>query len=152
MAMALARSPTWAQVNQVSPVSSAVGTANVTTYTNDPRSFVWSNGTPTASGNDAGGATASGAGAGFTFTVTADTTTRTLLVYIGGSGTTGRLTAHLSDASAADYVDTSLGGTGRYDGVYTLVFHAASAGQQLRVTWTQASGSGSVSLQAAALQ
>jgi hypothetical protein len=130
----------------------AVGTANVTTYTNDPRSFVWSNGTPTASGNDAGGATASGAGAGFTFTVTADTTTRTLLVYIGGAGTTGRLTAHLSDASAADYVDTSLGGTGRYDGVYTLVFHAASAGQQLRVTWTQASGSGSVSLQAAALQ
>jgi hypothetical protein len=58
----------------------------------------------------------------------------------------------LSDASADDYVDTSLTGISRYDGFYTLTFKAASPGQSLQVTWTQAAGAGSITLQAAALQ
>jgi hypothetical protein len=129
-----------------------VGTGTVAAYFDDPRSFSWTNGTPSTSGNDTSGATTSGIGAGFTFSVVADTTQRTLIVYVGGSNSTGKLTAHLSDASAADYVDTSLSGSGRYDGFYTLTFKAASAGKQLRVTWTQTAGTGSVSLQAAALK
>ena len=129
-----------------------VGTGTVAAYFNDPRSFSWTNGTPSTSGNDTSGATTSGIGAGFTFSVVADTTQRTLIVYVGGSNSTGKLTAHLSDVSAADYVDTSLNGSGRYDGFYTLTFKAASAGKQLRVTWTQTAGTGSVSLQAAALK
>ncbi len=129
-----------------------VGTANVTTYFDDPRSFVWTDGTPSASGNDSAGATTSGIGAGFTFSVAADTTSRTLIVYVGGFNSTGRLVAHLSDASAADYVDASLAGSGRYDGFYTLTYKAASAGKQLQITWTQAAGPGSISLQAAVLR
>ena len=35
----------------------------------------------------------------------ADTTTRTLLVYVGGWTSGGKLVAHLSDSSAADFVD-----------------------------------------------
>jgi hypothetical protein len=131
---------------------SAVGTNTVNAYSNDPRSFTWSNGTPTASGNDSAGATTTGLNAGFTFSVPAGTTPRTLIIYVGGVNSTGKLTAHLSDASAADYVDTSVSGSGRYDGVYKLTFKAASDGRRLQVTWTQAAGSGSLALQAAALQ
>jgi hypothetical protein len=130
----------------------AVGTGTVTAYSGDPRSFVWTNGTPNATGNDTSGAASSGIGAGFSFSVPADTTTRSLVVYVGGFNSTGKLTAHLSDSSAVDFVDTSLTGTGRYDGYYSLVFHAASAGKQLQITWTQTGGSGSITLQGAALR
>jgi len=62
----------------------------------------------------------------------------------------GRLVAHLSDNSAADYVN-SYSAAGHYGLVYTLTYRAASDGQQLLVTWTQASGTGTIQLQAAAL-
>ena len=129
-----------------------VGTGTVTAYFDDARSFVWSNGTPTASGSDSAGATTTGIGTGFTFSVPAGTAPRTLVIYVGGTNSTGKLTAHLSDVSAADFVDTSISGSARYDGLYTLTFHAASEGQQLQVTWTQSAGSGSIALQAAVLQ
>ena len=129
-----------------------VGTGTVTAYFDDARTFTWSNGTPNAAGNDSAGATTTGVGAGFSFSVAAGTAPRTILVYVGGTNSTGRLTAHLSDASAPDYVDVSISGSARYDGLYTLTFHAASEGQQLQITWTQAAGAGSISLQAAALQ
>ena len=61
------------------------------------------------------------------------------------------LTAHLSDGSAPDFVDTGFSSTGQYDVVYTLNYHAASDGEQLTVLWTQFSGGGNVTLQAAAL-
>jgi hypothetical protein len=129
-----------------------VGTGNVSTYFDDPRTFTWTNGTPTLIGNDNSGATTSGIGAGVSFSVAADTTPRTLIIYVGGINSTGKLTAHLSDGSAADFVDMSLTGSGRYGGTYTLTFKSASAGQQLVVTWTQAAGTGSISLQAAAVR
>ena len=129
-----------------------VGTGTVTAYFDDARSFVWSNGTPTGSGSDSAGATTTGIGTGFTFSVPAGTAPRTLVIYVGGTNSTGKLTAHLSDVSAADFVDTSISGSARYDGLYTLAFHAASEGQQLQVTWTQSAGSGSIALQAAVLQ
>jgi len=129
-----------------------LGNASISAYFDDPRSFIWTDGTPSASGNDSAGATASGIGTGFSFSVAADTTTRTLFVYLGGSDSTGMLSAHLSDSSAPDFTNVPLSGSGRYDGVYTLIFNAASAGQQLQITWTQTAGTGSISLQAAALQ
>jgi len=65
----------------------------------------------------------------------------------------GKLVAHLSDGSAADFVNTSYSsGTGQYKVVYTLTYRAASAGQHLTVQRTHASGTGNVTLQAAALQ
>jgi hypothetical protein len=85
--------------------------------------------------------------------VPADTKTRTLLIYVGGWLSGGKFMAHLSDGSAADFVNTSFSSTtGQYDAVYTLTYHAATSRQQLVVQWTQASGTGNVTLQAAALQ
>jgi hypothetical protein len=82
----------------------------------------------------------------------ADRATRTAMIYVGGNASGGKLTAHLSDGSAPDFVDTSLSGTARYDAVYTLSYFASTPGQQLLVTWTKESGTGSVSLQSVALQ
>src|SRR5204862_1756882 len=90
----------------------------------------------------------------------ADTTTRTLTVYIGAQNGNGRLTAHLSDGSATDYVNSLTAGRQRSDGVYTLTYQAASAGQTITVSWILAGGpkgslsggrGGNVSVQGAAL-
>ena len=128
-----------------------VGTGSAASYTNDPRTLTWSDGTPVASGSDTAGVSITGIGNGFRITVPADTTARTLKVYVGGSTSGGKLVAHLSDGSAPDYIDTAFSGTGQYDAVYTLTYQAASIGQQLVVSWTQASGTGNVTLQGAAL-
>ena len=64
----------------------------------------------------------------------ADTALRTLKVYVGAWQTQGQMAAHLSDGSAADYVDTSLSNSAGVTtlGVYTLgyrgVFHDAVHG------------------------
>jgi uncharacterized protein YndB with AHSA1/START domain len=114
--------------------------------------MTWSDGTPTATGtNNVAGNYIAGVGNGFQISAPADTTTRTLLVYVGGWNSGARLSAHLSDGSAADFVNTAFSATGQYDVVYTLTYRAASAGQQLVVQWTQASGTGNVTVQAVAL-
>ena len=75
-----------------------------------------------------------------------------LYLYVGGWNSGGQLTAHLSDGSAADIVDASFSSaTTQYKAVYALSYRAASAGQTLTVQWTQVSGVGNVTLQAAAL-
>ena len=121
------------------------------TYSNDPRIMTWNDGTPTLCASSAGGVSVTGTSNGFLTTVPADTAIRTLELYVGGSISRGMLTAHLSDGSAPDFVDTGLSSTGQYDGVYTLNYHAASDGEQLTVLWTLFSGGGNVTLQAAAL-
>ena len=137
---------------------SVIGGATVQPYTSDPRFLSWSDGTPTLEGSDSsgvatGGGTSaqnSGRGQGFHISVPADPTSRTLYIYVGGSNSSGTLTAHLSDSSAPDYV-SSLSGAGQYDAVYTLVYRADTAGQQLVVEWVQTSDTGNVTLQGAAL-
>ncbi|HVO90197.1 MAG TPA: hypothetical protein VMV45_16795, partial [Casimicrobiaceae bacterium] len=121
------------------------------TYTNDPRLMTWRGGTPTASGSTTGGLYIAGRDHGFRLILPADTTVRTIQIYIGGWASTGKLTAHLSDGSNPDFIDTSLSGTAQYDGVYTLTFNAATSGQQLTLDWTQASSAGNVTVQGAAL-
>ncbi|HTS21077.1 MAG TPA: hypothetical protein VMN79_04630, partial [Casimicrobiaceae bacterium] len=121
-----------------------------TTYS-DSRALAWNDGTPTLCGASTQGVSVSGTSNGFLITAPADAATRTLKLYVGGSNSRGMLTAHLSDASAADFVDTGFSSTGQYDAVYTLSYHAASDGEQLTVMWTQFAGSGSVTLQGAAL-
>ena len=135
---------------QISDLSS-LGQGDANTYANDPRTLTWNDGTVTVCGSSTAGASISGTANGFLITVPADTTSRTLNLYVGGSNSRGMLTAQLSDGSAADFVDTGLSSTGQYDGVYTLTYSAASAGQQLTVMWTLYSGSGNVTLQGAAL-
>jgi hypothetical protein len=130
-----------------------VGTQNVLAYSNDLRPISWSDGTPTASAaSDTNGLYIQGLGQGFSFTAPADTTSRTLVVHVGGWKSGGTLTAHLSDGSAADFTDTTATASGQYDRNYTLTYSGASAGQTLTVTWKMSSGSGNVTLNAAAIQ
>ena len=63
------------------------------------------------------------------------------------------MTAHLSDGSAVDYVDTTPAVQSQYDRNYTFTYQASGASQTLRVTWTMTSGDsfGNVTLNGAAL-
>jgi fibronectin type 3 domain-containing protein len=129
-----------------------VGSGTVNSYSNDPRPLTWSDGTPTASStNNLSGVYIAGIGSGFSITAPADLTQRTLTVYVGGWNSGGTLLAQLSDSSAASFTDTTSTATGQYDRAYTLTYKAGSAGQKLTVTWTQASGTGNVTLNGAAL-
>jgi hypothetical protein len=131
-----------------------LGGSTVLTYGNDIRPLAWKDGNPIPSAtNDTSGVYVPGIGNGFQVTAPADTTTRTLFVYVGGWMSGGKLIAHLSDSSSADFVDTSFSSsTGQYKAVYTLTYRAGLPGQKLLVQWTQASGTGNVTLQGAAIR
>jgi hypothetical protein len=133
-----------------------IGSQSVMTYNNDARALTWTDGTPTpASGANANdGAYVLAVQAvqdGFSFTAPADSSKRTLTVYVGGYVTAGMLTAHLSDQSAADFVDTTAFVNGSFDRNYTLTYNAASAGQTLTITWVATAVTGNVTLNGAAL-
>ncbi|HEV2909482.1 MAG TPA: hypothetical protein VGX02_09425, partial [Candidatus Eremiobacteraceae bacterium] len=113
--------------------------------------FSWSDGAPTASANNTpNGVYVLGSGKGFTITAPADSTIRTLRVYVNVGGTAA-LTAHLSDASAADYADTQTNTNNGATWLYTLRYAASSTAQTLSVSWQLSSGTG-VSFIAATLQ
>ena len=117
---------------------SLVGASSAGTYGSDRRGMKWTDGSPIAIGSSNEGTTVSGSiGNGFRIVVPADTTTRTLVVYVGTANTTGKLTARLSDGSAPNYASTSTTKISKsWDGYYTLTYRAASAGQNLTVSWT----------------
>lgn len=130
----------------------AVGTSNIAQYGNDPRSLSWTDGTPTASDpNNTNGLFTGAVGSSFTFTAPADTTQRTLIIHVGGWASSGKLTAHLSDGSDADFTDTTAPTGNQFDRNYTLVYSAGSPGKTLTITWTLVSGA-NVTLNGAALQ
>ncbi len=107
--------------------------------------FTWTDGTPTAapSGAQYSGIYVAGQNKGLQTSVPASTTMHTLRLYVGAYLATGTLTAHLSDGSAPDYTDSSLGNTSSsWAGVYTLVFRSATPGATLAVKWVQNSNSG----------
>jgi hypothetical protein len=131
-----------------------VGPQSVINYSGDSRTLTWTDGPPSTPNSDDSGVYiqfVQNQQAGFSFTVPADLTKRTLTVYLGGFVTTGMLTAHLSDQSAADFVDTTLHFSNTFDGTYTLTYNAASANQTLTITWVTAENSGNVTLSGAAL-
>ncbi len=83
---------------------------------------------------------------GYSLTAPADSQERVLKVYVGGiGGAHGKLTAHLSDNSAPDYVSDTWDGNagqghwaavpGSFYAVYTLRYRAASPGQNITVSW-----------------
>ena len=90
------------------------------------------------------------AGKGSSVTAPAGISARVLVVHAGGWNSAGKLTAHLADGSAADFVDTSTAASGQYDRNYTLTYRANS-NTTLTVTWVMASGGGNVTLNGAAL-
>jgi hypothetical protein len=129
-----------------------IGSGSIMSYTNDPRTLIWSDGTPTAAGSDNEGVYINSSQNGFSFTVPADSTVRTLTVHVGGWLSGGTFTAHLSDTSAPDYVDITAQASGQYDRNYALTYSAAFAGQTLTITWVNTSLGGNVTLNAAALR
>jgi hypothetical protein len=142
-----------AQLSTFTPV----GNATVTSYSNNPFGFYWSDGgTIPYMLKATSGVYVIGQGNGFTITAPADPGVRTLVIYIGVYKSQAKLTATLSDGSAPQYVDTSmLNMNGLQSGAYTLTYKAGSAGQKLSVTITQLSANtdaySNVTLQAAAL-
>jgi hypothetical protein len=131
---------------------SAVGTGTIASYNNDGRPMSWTDGTPTASNaTNKNGLFVWNMGNGFSFNAPAGLSAQTLNVHVGGYYSGGRLTAHLSDGSAADFVDVVAETGGTYDRNYVLTYQAGAAGQQLTVTWTMTAGAGYVSLSGAAL-
>jgi hypothetical protein len=130
-----------------------VGIGSVPLYSNDPRPISWSDGTPTAgSSNNLKGIYINGVGQGFSLTAPANIASQTLVVHVGGWDSGGILIAQLSDGSAPEFIDTTATASGQFDRNYTLTYNAASAGQTLTITWTMISGTGNVTLSAAALQ
>ncbi|HKR30054.1 MAG TPA: IPT/TIG domain-containing protein, partial [Terriglobales bacterium] len=99
--------------------------------------FTWNNGDQNPSVPIAcAGLMVFNTGEGYQFTVPADRTPKTLKLYVGIEGATARLEAHLSDASASAYVDTSLVTDGAAAATYIIDFQAGSPGQTLTVTYT----------------
>ncbi|MDB4965837.1 MAG: hypothetical protein JWN44_1526 [Myxococcales bacterium] len=113
--------------------------------------FSWTNGTPHASAtNTMSGVYLSGAGSGFTLDLPADNAIRVLKLFVADYNCTSRLTAHLSDSSAMDFVDDLIdSGVGSYR-MYTLRYRALSAAH-LHVVWQAIAGTGNVTLEAATL-
>ncbi len=133
----------------------AVGSGTVNWYADHPVGFTWTGGTPTATAsNSPTGLYVSGQNNGFQITAPADGTQRTLTVYVGVWNAQGKIVAHLSDNSAADYTDTTINSTtGSVAGMYTFVYKSSTPGQTLQITYTQNNGGvGNVTMQAATLQ
>ncbi len=128
--------------SQISDVTQ-IGGGSYGSYSDPSRSISWSDGTPVATGvNDNGYIWCNGtADSGWVFSVPADTAARTLHVLLGGPGSTTQITAHLSDGSAPDYIDTETG-SGLFTLEYALTYHAISAGQTLTITVTHANSGG----------
>jgi len=99
--------------------------------------FAWSDGAPDRGATTQDGIRLTGLGRGLQISAPADTSTRTLTVYVGAWNTQGKMVAHLTDASAPDYVDTSLDSSSAVWGAYTFTYRAASPGQRLVVTMFQ---------------
>jgi len=137
--------------SQISGYSLILG-STASAYGNDLRALSWTDGAPTASStSNTNGVYIAGLGSGFSLTVPASTTSRTVTVYVGGWASSATFRAHLSDNSAADSTDTTVAASGQYVRSYTVTFAAASAGEQLVITWLQASDLGNVTLNGVAL-
>ena len=139
--------------SQISNVSVAGGGA-LSAFNSAFLGLTWTNGTPDASAtNETNGYyNSGGVNDGFQLTVPAGTSSQKAIVYVGGWNTGGTLTATLSDGSAAAYTNSSQSSTGSYYAYYTLTYNAGSAGKTLTIKWTQASGTGNVTIYGVALQ
>jgi hypothetical protein len=118
-------------------------------YTNN---YVWSDGTPTGSGSTPTGVYIGGVGHGSQLVLPADNVTaRTLKLYVGLNKVLGKLTATLSDGSAAPFTDAVDNPTGTTYRTYALTYRAASPGQTLTVAWSLQTDHGGGSIQLHAL-
>lgn len=109
-------------------------------------SFQWSNGSPTGSASSVyaglqyNSQSYTGVGEGFSLTTLADTQTRTVNVYSTVHVGTMRMTASLSDSSAAPLVIDSTGYGNNFAHTYSFTYSANSAGQTLTLDLRLLSG------------
>jgi hypothetical protein len=144
----------------VTPVLNAtvIGSGTLHQYTDNHVIFDWSNGSPTGSVTGTPtGVFILGVNNGFKVTVPAESTPHTLRVYLSAFGADYKLTAHMSDGSAPDYVDAVVNPTGKGGlyRMYTFTYKALNQGQTFSVSWIDTVdhfGGGNVTLQAATLQ
>ncbi len=114
--------------------------------------YAWSDGSPSSSASTKNFVKVSGVGKGFEVTAPADGNDRTLVVYLNGWSSQGRVEVSLSDGSAPAF-STTAGDLGAgYERRLAVSYRAASAGQTLTVRWLQEAGTGEVSIGAATLQ
>jgi hypothetical protein len=115
-----------------------------------PFTFGWTDGSPDAAvSGGLAGLTAPTVGQGLSFTAPAGTRSRTLTIWTSSHYADGTLTAHLSDDSAPDFTSTvhavqgdALSSGENVPAIFTLRYAAASANEQLTVTWTQSTNNG----------
>jgi hypothetical protein len=152
----------WNATNSLTPTNSKSGggaTISVTdvnaqgSYSNDPRTITWSDGTPNGTGSETAGIYDSTAGSGgYIFTLPASTTPMIAYLYLAmfnASSTT--LIASLSDSSASTQTYNGFtAGASVVDVVMQINYSANSGSQTLSVTWEMVTGSGSVNVQAVA--
>ncbi|HXI54287.1 MAG TPA: Ig-like domain-containing protein [Candidatus Saccharimonadales bacterium] len=102
--------------------------------------YSWSDGTPDVSVTDTTtGVYVVGMNHGFQLSVPAGTTVKTIKVYVGAYGATGKFQASLSDNSAPAYLDSSLSNAANGpNGMYLISFAGRSAGSRLIIKWTVA--------------
>lgn len=132
-----------------------IGTNPPNRYTDNPTSYIWSDGTPSAvTGGSTTGIWVGGLGNGFTFTVAADTMPKTLELYVGLWAAGGRLEATLSDGAGSPIIDNSFSSANVANGKFRISFQANSSGQTLTIRWVVdnlVNPFGNITLQAAVL-
>ncbi len=132
-----------------------IGHAPVRRFDNSPTKYSWIDGTPHTSIHDTTtGVWTYGVHNGFKITVPADTTARTLKLYVGVWKAQGMFTATVSGSNST-FKDTALKNiSATSNGFYVLTYKAASAGQNLTVSFTVLNSydaMGNVTLQSATL-
>jgi hypothetical protein len=104
-------------------------------YANDPRTFSWTGGTPTAtSAGTTTGIYVPAATAGVQITSVCDGASHTLRVYLTGWQSRARLSARITDNSQTFSIDHSGSVAADYRPVYDLTYRCASP-LKLEVTW-----------------
>lgn len=114
--------------------------------------YSWSDGAPRASATTKAGLLIKGLNKGFELRVPADTSERTLVLYLGGTNSRGKVEVSLSDRSAEPYSLVLEDLSKAFDRRLVIPVKAASAGQELIVQYTQVIARGSISVQAATVQ
>lgn len=120
-------------------------------FSGAPFTASWTNGAPQPAISKTSTGVGVHQGSNMQFTVSAGTAPQTLRLYVGAQTCSARLDVTLSDSSAmvAPQTKSSTNTTTNYQ--YTIVYNAASDGQQLTVSWSDTNDAGSPTQSFAAL-
>lgn len=120
-------------------------------FTGAPFTASWTNGTPQATASMTSSGVGVHQGSNAQFTVAAGTAPHTLRLYVGAQTASARLDVTLSDSSAMVAPQTKSSTTTTTNYQYTIVYNAATDGQQLTVRWSDTNDAGNPTQSFAAL-